>query len=93
MYIMRVATRTFFLGMVSLISITFSNESMTFIHLTDFVLNTNQAWDSVLGTAVQTPSLSMWTQNVWLGCDWGLGWGGGGKCGVMEGVRGLVGCK
>lgn len=58
-----------FLGRASIISIIFSNGSLKFIHLKDFLPSTNQAWGSVLGVAVHTGS--RWTR---LGCDWGLGW-------------------
>lgn len=61
-----------FAGRVSIISIICSNGSPKFIHLKDFLPKTNQAWDSVLGLAVHTES--RWTQHVWLGRDWGLGW-------------------
>lgn len=61
-----------FAGRASIISIMFSNGSLKFIHLKDFLPKTNQAWDSVLGLAVHTES--RWTQHVWLGRDWGLGW-------------------
>lgn len=55
---------------VSIISITFSNRSLKFIHLADFVPNTSQVWVSVLGVAIQTGS--KWIQDVWLVCNWGL---------------------
>lgn len=64
------ATHIFLLGRMSVIFLALSNEAMIFIHLADFALNSNQAWDFVLGTKQSGHLVHVDSGHCGLG-DWG----------------------